>query len=53
VLFNFSSCDVQFLMRLETSFIEYIDKYLESMKEEKEHSLIIFQDALIVSKSSI
>ncbi len=53
VLFDFSSCDVWFLMKLEISFIEYIDEYLESVREEKEHSLMIFQDALIVSRSFI
>jgi len=53
VLFDFSSCDVRFLMRLETSFTEYINEYFESMKEEKEHSLIIFQDALIINRSFI
>ena len=53
VLFDFSSCNVQFLMKLEISFIEYINEYLESVRKEKEHSLIIFRDALIVSRSSI
>ncbi len=53
VLFDFLSCNVRFLMKLEISFIKYIDEYLESVKEEKECSLMIFQDALIVSKSFI
>jgi len=53
VLFDFSSCDVRFLMKLEISFTEYINEYLESVKEKKEHSLMIFQDTLIVSRSFI
>ncbi len=40
-------------MKLEISFTEYINKYLESVREEKEYSLMIFQDALIVNKSFI